>query len=42
MSTMPDDARGKVIGCEFTSGNVTTVYDAGGRNVGRFTTSPQR
>jgi hypothetical protein len=24
---------------EFTSGNTTTIYDAGGRNVGRYTTS---
>jgi hypothetical protein len=24
---------------EFTSGNTTTIYDAGGRNVGRVTTS---
>ena len=36
------DARGKVISREFTSGNVTTIYDAGGRNVGRVTTSPPR
>ena len=32
------DARGKVISRESTSGNTTTVYDASGRNVGRFTT----
>ncbi len=28
------DSQGKVICREFTSGNVTTIYDAGGRNVG--------
>ena len=33
------DSRGKVISREFTSGNTTTIYDAGGRNVGRFTTN---
>ena len=33
------DARGKVISRESTTGNTTTIYDAGGRNVGRFTTS---
>jgi hypothetical protein len=27
---------------EFTSGNVTTIYDAGGRNVGRVRTRPLR
>jgi hypothetical protein len=27
---------------EFTSGNITTVYDAGGRNVRRVTMSPPR
>ncbi|PSO33420.1 hypothetical protein [Bradyrhizobium sp. MOS002] len=32
------DARGKVISRESTSGNTTTIYDAGGRNVGRVTT----
>ena len=32
------DARGKVISRESTTGNTTTVYDPGGRNVGRFTT----
>jgi hypothetical protein len=31
-----------MISREFTSGNVTTIYDAGGRNVGRFTKSPLR
>jgi YD repeat-containing protein len=41
------DARGKVISREsplVISPDVrtTTVYDAGGRNVGRITTSPQR
>ena len=36
------DACGKVISREHTSGNTTTVYDAGGRNVGKVTTSPQR
>src|SRR4051812_14203435 len=34
------DSRGKVISREFTSGNTTTIYDAGGRNFGRATTSP--
>jgi YD repeat-containing protein len=29
---------GRVISRETTTGNQTTVYDAGGRNVGRFTT----
>ena len=33
------DARGTVITRERTSGNTTTIYDAGGRNVGRTTTS---
>ena len=33
------DSRGKVINRELTSGNQTTIYDAGGRNVGRFTTN---
>jgi len=33
------DARGKVISRETTTGNQTTIYDAGGRNVGRFSTS---
>jgi hypothetical protein len=28
-----------VISRESTSGNTTTIYDARGRNVGRFTTS---
>ncbi len=36
------DARGKVISHEFTSGNVTTIYDERGRNVGRVRTSPPR
>lgn len=36
------DNRGKVISRIFTSGNTTTVYDAGGRNIGRVTTSPLR
>ena len=31
------DARGKVISRESTSGNTTTIYDGGGRNVGRYT-----
>ena len=31
------DAR--VVSRESTSGNRTTIYDAGGRNVGRYTTS---
>jgi YD repeat-containing protein len=30
------DSRGKVISRETTTGNVTTIYDAAGRNVGRF------
>jgi YD repeat-containing protein len=33
------DSRGKVISKESTTGNQTTIYDAGGRNVGRFTFS---
>jgi len=33
------DARGKAISRESTSGNTTTIYDAGGRNVGRYTTN---
>jgi hypothetical protein len=28
-----------VISREFTSGNTTTIYDAGGRNVGKVTTN---
>ena len=36
------DARGRVTGRESTSGNTTTIYDASGRNVGQFTTKPQR
>ncbi len=35
------DSRGRVITRETTSGNTTTIYDSGGRNVGRVT-SPQR
>jgi YD repeat-containing protein len=31
--------RGNVVNRETTSGNTTTIYDASGRNVGRFTTS---
>ena len=33
------DSRGRVISRETTTGNTTTIYDAGGRNVGRFTTN---
>jgi YD repeat-containing protein len=33
------NARGKVISRESTSGNQTTIYDAGGRSVGRFITN---
>jgi YD repeat-containing protein len=33
------DARGKVTSREFTSGNTTTIYDAGGRSVGQVTTA---
>ena len=33
------DSRGRVISRESTSGNQTTIYDAGGRNVGRYTAS---
>ena len=33
------DSRGKVISRESTSGNTTTIYDAGGRNFGRLTTN---
>ncbi len=33
---MPDDDRDKVVSREFTTGNATTVYDSGGRNVGRL------
>jgi hypothetical protein len=36
------DSRVRVISREFTSGNATTIYDAGGRNAGRFTTNPPR
>ena len=32
------DSRGRVISRETTTGNTTTIYDASGRNVGRFTT----
>jgi YD repeat-containing protein len=39
-STTNYDARGKVISRESTSGNTTTIYDAGGRNVGRVTMNP--
>jgi YD repeat-containing protein len=35
------EARDRVISRESTSGNTTTIY-SGGRNVGRFTTTPQR
>jgi len=31
-----------VISREFTGGNTTTIYDAGGRNVGRVMTRPLR
>jgi hypothetical protein len=31
-----------MISRDFTSGNVTTVYDAAGRNVGRVMTRPLR
>jgi len=33
------DARGRVISRETTTGNPTTICDAGGRNVGRLTTN---
>jgi YD repeat-containing protein len=33
------DARGQVTTRETTSGNTTTIYNASGRNVGRFTTN---
>jgi YD repeat-containing protein len=33
------DVRGKVISREATTGNTTTIYDAGGRNIGRFNTN---
>jgi YD repeat-containing protein len=33
------DASSKVISRESTTGNTTTIYDAGGRNVRRFTTN---
>jgi len=33
------DSRGKVISRESTTGNQTTIYDAGGRNAGRFSTN---
>jgi YD repeat-containing protein len=36
------DARGRVISRESTSGNQTTIYDAGGRNVGRVHHEPAR
>ncbi|MET4343563.1 YD repeat-containing protein [Bradyrhizobium sp. RT9b] len=35
------DSRGRVISRETTTGNATTIYDAGGRNVGRVTTNRQ-
>jgi YD repeat-containing protein len=40
-STMNYDARGKVISRESTSGNTTTVYDAGGRNIGSSRLPPR-
>ena len=36
------ESRGRVVSRESTSSNRTTIYDASGRNVGRYTTSPQR
>jgi YD repeat-containing protein len=33
------DPRGNVVARESTTGSMTTVYDARGRNVGRFTTN---
>ena len=33
------DVSGKVISRESTTGNTTTIYDSGGRNVGRVTTN---
>ncbi|WP_354130438.1 MULTISPECIES: hypothetical protein [unclassified Bradyrhizobium] len=36
------DARGRVVSRESTSGNTTTVYDSGGRNVGKVSTPQQR
>ena len=33
------DSRGRVISRATTTGNTTTIYDAGGRNIGRFSTS---
>jgi YD repeat-containing protein len=38
-STTNYHSRGKVISRESTSDNTTTIYDAGGRNVGRVTTN---
>jgi len=38
-STTNYDGRGRGISRESTSGNTTTIYDASGRNVGRFTTN---
>lgn len=38
-TTTVNDARGRVISRESTSGNATTIYDDRGRNVGRFTTN---
>ncbi|WP_441260701.1 hypothetical protein AB7008_41555 [Bradyrhizobium sp. 521_C7_N1_3] len=35
------DRSGRVISRETTTGNTTTIYDAGGRNVGRVTTNRQ-
>ena len=33
------NSRGKVISRKSPSGNTTTIYDASGRNIGRFTTN---
>ena len=33
------DPRGNVVARESTTGSTTTIYDASGRNVGRFTTN---
>ena len=36
-----DSRRGRVISREITTGNTTTIYDARGRTIGRFT-APNR
>jgi YD repeat-containing protein len=38
-TTTTYDPRGNVVARESTTGSTTTIYDASGRNVGRFTTN---